>query len=415
MQVSQEQLPPEVLLVGTSNCILRHGFADGLSASLADQCSQLILTNLSAGASSSSYHLSSVISRRDQFSSARAIILDFIVNDCSYIRRGLLSLSDAMMTMSFLLSTIRSITSAPVIILGFHERDEDLSFVRPYLSTLIRLSEEIGAIFYPIKAMLSYYSRRGLIDQDFYEDSGHISRFYSHIFGYALGFYIKETFLHRLIDPLHGDTGVQAVGIRKENCIRLIDLCDRFISHEKHSSLRREIIYSMTIDDYLEVNCEDYLISSLCIDARSSSALLEIFGRDQTVSYFHACFPSGPKLQVKTLHLPLRNQPYKLRIMPTNQQNIANIRPLLHSRRETRPSGIVSVINATAISLKAYDEYRNSLLPRMMRIDLTDKQMHDYFKIWIKAFAPFLSIFDFSRVSLGRYNKIKFASSAISW
>lgn len=108
MQVPQKQSPPEVLLVGAFNCILRHGFADGLAASFSDQGSPLILANLSAGASSSSYHLSSVISRRDQFSTARAIILDFIVNDCSYIRRGLLDLFDAIMSMSFLLSTIRS-------------------------------------------------------------------------------------------------------------------------------------------------------------------------------------------------------------------------------------------------------------------------------------------------------------------
>lgn len=302
-----------------------------------------------------------------------------------------------------------------MIILGFHERDEDCSIVRPYLSALIRLSEQIGAIYYPINETLSHYSSRGLINEDYFEDPGHIARFYSHIFGYSLGFYINDTLLPGLYSSSHTDIGLRMVESRKEHIITLIDLCNRFASHERHSSLRKETIFEMTVGEFLEVGRGDYLISSLCIDARSSSALLEITSSDQTVSYFHACFASGPRLQVKSLHLPLRNQPYKLQLMQNNQENLANFKPLLHSSRELIPTGSLSVINATAISLKAYEEYRYFLLPRIMRIDLTDGQIRDYLEAWRKAFAPFLGTFDFSKVSLRQYDKIRFARSAISW
>lgn len=415
MYTKKESTKGKVLVVGTSNCILRYGFSDGLVASINDQNLPYIIVNLSAGASSSSYHLSTLLARKEQFEEATVIILDFIVNDCSYIRRGLLNLADAMMTMSFLLSSIRSITDAPIIVLGFHEKNETISMVRPYISTLIQMLREIDAIYFPINQTLIYYSKQELIDHDYFEDPGHISRLYSYMFGYSLGIYIDEKFLPKLCKVSSENKNLNIIKSPGNNAFNLLKLRGSFSHHEKTSSLRKETIYTMNLDSLIEANSEECFIASISVDARASSALIKLTGRGKKECYFHACFPAGPKLQVKSLHLPMCDQPYKMQIVSIEQIKEANCKPLLHSANQGDAKGNLSIINAMTVSLESYKMYKYLLFPRMILIDLTDKQIHDYFEGWRKAFAPLLGLFDFSTVNRRQYNKIKFSRSTISW
>lgn len=283
----------KLVVLGTSNSILKGGVVDGLRQSSDD----IEIINLSIGASCSAFLLWQLTESKHLLKSNDCFfILDTLVNDETFVSSGILGYEQWL---SYMNSVIKILPPSRTLVLGFSSKKY---FNKPskVSNTLESLCKKNNICFFSLRRVmlsgLRIIKNKGFQgDKDsVYEDPGHYHRHLSKLIGAwlvkNLDIVFKKNELHEVTFPLL-DSEYRVVLPSDIDCSRL---------EVRSTSLREQNTYKYDVGESFYLSSG--VIHGVILDASNTRGYLS-FSDGAGVS-LELCYNSNsPRMQIKFIHL----------------------------------------------------------------------------------------------------------------
>ena len=285
----QDYAANKIIVLGTSNSILKGGWVDGLR-----EAPEISVQNFSIGASASAFALWQILDADLSLpeSSAR-ILIDTVVNDEAFVDAARLDTGWWYFYQQLLLRAVRPWGG---LMVGFSS--QKLFGGRSQIALLQeRLCHAEGIQFLSLRRVLQASlriarSRRPEASiNDIFEDPGHFHRHLSHIFGIWLGEHFPA-----LCSPPSVAFSLTDAGF--EN---LVPVAHDGISEQRFTSLRKQDTVRFEINQKFWVS-GPRILHGICIDASNTRCYLN-FSQEGAQESLSVCYNSqSGRMQVKFVH-----------------------------------------------------------------------------------------------------------------